>query len=105
MQKLALVFLLAFACGEPRDPEVSYEPKPTQGPPAPAALDFAADIKPLIDANCGKCHNGTKEPAFDTADKFKASKAKARLGAGTMPPAPATISAADKQKLLAFLGS
>lgn len=96
---------IATSCGEPKDPDVEYQPAP-QGPPAPPAPDdgFAA-VKPLVDANCGKCHDGVKQtPKFDTAAAFKGSKAKARLMAATMPPAPATISASDKAKLLAYLG-
>lgn len=84
------------ACGEPRDPDVSY------GPPADPKFE---EVRPVVAANCGKCHNGVKHPLdFSKAGVFKASKAKARLTAGTMPPAPATISDADKATLLAYLG-
>lgn len=73
-------------------------------PPPPAADPEFAAVQPVIEKACGKCHNGTVHPLrFDTAAKFKAGKAKARLAAGTMPPPPATISAEDKQVLLAYL--
>lgn len=73
--------------------------------PAPQP-DAAFDaVKPLVAKNCGGCHNGSTHPLkFDSGAKFKASKAKARLTAGTMPPSPKTISDEDKQALLAYLG-
>ncbi len=77
----------------------------TPPPAAPAADPEFAAVQPVIEKNCGKCHNGTTHPLkFDTAAKFKAGKAKARLTSGTMPPAPATISSDDKNVLLAYLG-
>ena len=57
-----------------------------------------AGVAPVIQANCGKCHQN-----FSSAAAFKGSAAKARLTAGTMPPAPDKISADDKAKLLAYL--
>ncbi len=72
-------------------------------PPPPVDTAFA-EVQPVIAANCGKCHNGTVHPLdFSKPGVFKASKAKVRLTAGTMPPAPNTISDADKAKLLAYL--
>ncbi len=102
LTRLYVVFLAAtglVACGGGEDTVVDHTaPKP---PPVDAAF---AEIAPVIAANCGKCHNGTVHP-LNFADKavFKASKAKARLTAGTMPPAPNTISDGDKAKLLAYL--
>lgn len=77
-------------------------------PPAPAPApdaDYAA-IEPVLKANCALsgCHAvGNGLPEFDTAAKFKASKAKAELTEGAMPPLPRRISAADKTKLLDYL--
>ncbi len=73
--------------------------------PTPPPVDAAwAGIAPIVAANCGKCHNGVKHPLdFSAPGVFKASNAKARLTAGTMPPAPNTISDGDKARLLAYL--
>jgi hypothetical protein len=63
------------------------------------------DVKPLVEAKCGGCHNGTVHPLrFDTGAKFKASKAKLRISNGTMPPSGG-LSDADKQRLLTYLGA
>lgn len=83
------------ACGEARDPDVEY------AKPDPAF----EQVRPIVAANCGKCHNGATHPLdFSKPGVFKASKAKARLTGGTMPPVPNTISDADKSALLAYLG-
>lgn len=94
---LMLVLVLMTGCG-------TESKTPDPGPPPPPDNAFA-EIKPTVDKNCGKCHNGSTHPLkFDTAAKLKASKAKLRVSNGTMPPSPHSISDADKQKLLAYLG-
>ncbi len=101
MKRLCLIALALTltACGSS---DADYGDKAPAPPPA-ADPEFAA-IQPVIERACGKCHNGTVHPLrFTSAAAFKGSKAKARLTAGTMPPAPATISAEDKAALLAFL--
>ncbi len=91
----SLVWILN-ACGEARDPDVEYAGKPD------TAFE---EVRSTVAANCGKCHNGSTHPLdFSKPGVFKASKAKTRLGNGTMPPAPNTISAGDKAALLAYLG-
>jgi hypothetical protein len=98
---IALGFTLT-ACGSSGDG--GYGGGDNKPAPPPADDPEFAKVQPLIEKNCGKCHNGTTHPVkFDTAAKFNAGKAKARLTAGTMPPPPATISADDKQALLAYL--
>lgn len=104
MRSLAFLAVAAAAwlftsCGPTRDPDVSYAP-----PPAAGADPKWDAVKALIAKNCGKCHNGQNQPAFDSAAKFKASAARAKLEKGLMPPPPAAISAADKAELLAYLG-
>jgi hypothetical protein len=84
--------------GCPQSDETSYEPTP----PAPDAQ--WANVKVIIDRDCGSCHNGVKETAFTSGAVFKASKAKAKLTGGLMPPPPKTIPAGDKSALLAYLG-
>lgn len=78
------------------------------GQPPPSTGDAAWDrVAPVIAANCGGCHaagNARGLPTFGSAAAFKGSKAKARLTAGTMPPAPKTISDGDKAALLSYLG-
>lgn len=104
---LSFAWLFTGCGGGSKDPDVSVEPAPAPPPasapqPPPDAKWDA--VKALITANCDKCHTGAGLPAFDSAAAFKTSAAKARLTAGTMPPPPATISAADKAELLAYLG-
>lgn len=88
------------ACGVKSSSDDDPPPSP------PPATDKAWDeIKPLVQTRCGGCHNGTVHPIkFDTAAKFKGSRAKARITDGSMPPGGG-LSATDKQKLLAYLGS
>lgn len=95
------VWLCIFAaCGQ-KNEVVTPVPTPAPTPAGPVTFDQVAAV---IATNCAKCHNGTQEPAFTSAAVFKASTAKAHLVSGEMPPAPNTISAADKATLLAFLG-
>lgn len=100
---LGCMLMLAFAvalhsCGPAPAPAAAAEPSPKAGDPAWAAL------APLVKRDCGTCHNGTEEPAFTSGAQFKASTAKARLLAGTMPPSGHEISASDKQAMLDYLG-
>lgn len=72
------------------------EPEPTPDTPA-----FVA-IKPVVERACGGCHNGQVHPLkLDTEARWKGSKARARLEAGTMPPG-GRIDAGDKAALLAY---
>ncbi len=92
-------FLALFqACG----PAESPPPVAAVGQPAPVDTAYVA-IAPLIKKDCGTCHaDGGIQKPFDAA-RFKSSKAKARLVAGTMPPG-GKIDAVDKAKLLTYLG-
>lgn len=100
---LMLLLVVLWVCGCGVESKSSDEPPP---PPPPAADKDFDEIKPVIDRNCTKCHNGAVHPLkFDTAAKFKGSKSKARISNGTMPPAGNVLSAEDKQKLLAYLGT
>ena|SRR3990167_3268525 len=94
---LVFVVFMTYGCGSAD--ERTYTNKP------PATADQAwLDLKPIVQANCGGCHNGTTHPlVFDSGAKFKASKAKAKLVAGLMPPPPAVISADAKAKMLTYL--
>ncbi len=69
--------------------------------PTAAADPAFVKVESIVAANCGRCHNGSKEPAFD-ATNFKSSSAAQRLKAGTMPP-DRTIPDADKKALLDYL--
>lgn len=93
---LAVIFL----------PSCGPAPAPRPEAPAPGGGGGAAgwdSVKALVQKDCAGsgCHDGTQRP-FDEA-RFKSSKAKARLEAGTMPPG-GRISAADKSAMLNFLG-
>lgn len=80
------------------------DPSP-QGPPA--APDPAWDtVKPAVARACGGCHDGAKHP-LDFHKKAVLlgvrAKAKARIEAGTMPPAGSLITTADKEAILNYL--
>ncbi len=94
-----LVMFFAFtSCGSSKKDNAPETPKPA---PSQAWLD----IKPLVQAQCGKCHDGIKQkPAFDSAAAFKGSGALKRLEAGTMPPG-GNIDPEAKAKLVAYLKS
>lgn len=101
---LAMVAVVIVSCGGGGG---GYGSEPAPAPPKPtgdAQWDAAAKA---IAANCAGCHspgNAKGLPVFDSGAAFKASKAKAKLTAGLMPPPPKTISDADKALLLAYLG-
>lgn len=93
MQYLLLLAVLTACSVEP--------PHEEEQEPADPAWDA---IRPVVTRNCTKCHNGTIHPLdFSKKAVFKSSKAKARLQAGTMPPAGNVISKEDKDKLLKYL--
>lgn len=74
----------------------------------PAPIPYT--IKSDVDKHCTPCHRpGGQMPAvvFDTAEKYLASKARARVSAGTMPPAaaPLQLPADAKARLIAFSGA
>lgn len=94
---VGIVVCLASACGGQSD-ETSYQSPPPSN--APTWDQVAA----VIQSDCAGCHNGTKEPMLTPEATFRASPVKAKLQAGAMPPPPKTISDADKNLLLAFLG-
>lgn len=90
---------MIWSCGYKSGPD--YGPAPA--PPAPSDPAWAA-LKPLIDRNCGSCHNGSNTlPQFVSGAVFKASKAKAKITSGAMPPSGG-LSDSDKKALLAYLG-
>lgn len=92
-----LAALAASSCGVDSEPEVEYRK------PAPANDTAFEAVKPLVQAKCGGCHNGTNHPLdFSNAATFKGSNAAKRIKAGTMPPSGA-LDADSKGKLLAYL--
>lgn len=94
-----LIGVLLSGCGTESSSE---PPAPTPPPPADPAFD---EVKPVIQRNCGKCHNGSYHSLkFDTAARFKGSKAKLKITDRSMPPPPNVMSDQDRQKLLAYLG-
>lgn len=94
------IALAALSCGgHSSDYQDAPAPAPAPGP----APDWAT-VAPIIAADCGPCHNGTKEPALTPSATFKASSALAKLKLGQMPPPPRIISATDKATLIAYLG-
>ncbi len=94
---ICLLSIVLLSCGSS---DSGYSTSPT---PTPVAVPSWTTVANLIASNCGGCHNGTIQPAFTSGAQFKASQAKSFLTSGVMPKAPATISAADKATLLAYL--
>lgn len=93
------------ACGSDYSGSGYEQPAPTPTPsPSPEPKGFAA-IKPVIDRDCGGCHNGRVHPLkFDSEAAFRGSKAKARILNGSMPP-NGPLAPADKKALLDFLNA
>lgn len=46
------------------EPVVTPGPNPTPGPinPTPTTISFKDNVKPIIDNNCVRCHNGSQFP-------------------------------------------
>ncbi len=97
MKLLGLVWMFwtFTSCGSSKKDDAPETPKPA---PTQAWLD----IKPVVQAQCGKCHDGVKQKAFDSAAAFKGSKALLKIEAGAMPPS-GQIDADAKAKLIAYL--
>lgn len=92
----ALLLVLPAACG---DGGGGYDDAPPQDDD-PAWLE----IKPVVDANCGGCHNGSTHPLrLDSKQAFRSAKVRTRITNGSMPPAPRKLAEADKAALLAYL--
>lgn len=84
--------LLFTGCGVEKD-----QPTTISGPKS-----SWAEIKPIVDRECARCHNGVKHPlTLSTESSFKSSKAKVRIENGSMPP-DRTLPAADKKSLLSY---
>ena len=87
-----LLFLGCHVAG-PLDPDATIGSTPTAGGPT-----YWADVRPLLDRNCARCHNdGGQAPSFDAAE---AAQALAPLMAaytaeGRMPPAAPDPSCAE----------
>jgi|GEM_PF-2650448 len=74
------------------------------------STDFTKDIKPITDKACASsgCHD-TKQGSveanvFTDGTKFKASGSLAAINSGSMPPDASTWTAAEKAKVVAYLG-
>ena len=114
---IALWFAALVSCGRQEDVYVYEDPAP--GPDGGADSDgdddgngdagggdaeSFASLKPVVDKNCGGCHNGSVHPLkLDTEAAFRNARVKARIAGGTMPPPPARMSTDDKQRMLSFL--
>ncbi len=87
-------FLLMFACGTSGCGE-GPSPTPTTTEPWPT---YWADIRPLLDRNCARCHNdGGQGPSFDDAESARALAPimAAYTAEGRMPPAAPDPSCAE----------
>jgi uncharacterized membrane protein len=95
MRYFGLVAFLLASCGPSQGTG-------TQTPPAAYNDPQFAAVQPVIQRNCGDCHNGGRLPAFNSPEAFRGSAAKAEITSGSMPLGRA-MSAADKAVLLAYL--
>ncbi len=59
------------------------------------------EILPIVETRCSPCHNGRDLPSFNSTN-FKTSTVQATIRDGSMPPAPAVLSANEKRDLLAY---
>lgn len=100
MNKIVLLLsvLVAFSCGK-------HHSDDDAAGPAPAPSNVAWEqVQPVVQANCGGCHDGVKhKPKLDSADAFKHSASKKMIVSGKMPPKD-KLKDADKDLLLSFLG-
>lgn len=107
MQKVlwnASLILTLWGCGSERQIEPKTPvPQPTTKPGPGGEITFA-EVQAVTDASCKRCHSTSQFLKSEAA--WRASEAKARVSAGSMPP-PSTpearnISADDKATLINF---
>lgn len=98
LTNVVVLVLVATSCGG-RNGDGYGEQEPE--PQAPQGDDWNA-IKKVVDAACGKCHDGTNQKAFDSDTRLRSSKALTRLENGTMPPG-GKIDPTNKSRLIAYL--
>jgi len=90
---LTTILVLAYACGR------QYDTEYTQAPPQDEEF---APLASEVAEHCGRCHNGSVHPlTINSGETLR--KGKARIEAGTMPPAPAKLPADTKARFLAYL--
>lgn len=112
MKNLNLLFVLSFfiavGCGAPErevTPKPSF-PAPIPSPaPDPGGQDISfAEVQPIIQASCARCH--ASDGFIKSEAAWRGSAARTRTANSSMPP-PGTaeargLSAADRQKLVSF---
>lgn len=86
------IFLLLTTCGGYDDRYGSEEPS------KPDSEKFKA-VKAVIDRECGRCHNGSIQRAFNNEQRWLSSAAKQRINDASMPP-DKRLSDSDRAKLL-----
>jgi len=101
------ISVLINACGDKKD-AVQVSDSSDSGKPANSSISYTDDIKPLLEANCLRCHsenkmggdrNGAKIGVnFDTYSLAvaNAKRANTRIQNGSMPPGGG-ISAEERQ--------
>lgn len=99
------VLWLFVSCGSDYSDEgYQQQPPPPPVTKPPVGLSFEG-VKPILDKDCGGCHNGRVHPLkFDSEAAFRGSRAKARILNGSMPP-NGPLAPADKKALLDFLNA
>ena len=103
MLKIFALVLLMVGCGSEREIEPKEAP-PAAGPPPVSAPSSFAEIKPLLDKYCIRCHAGD---GFLLAEaRWKASQGPARVQNKSMPQAGSqeakAFTEADRAKILSL---
>lgn len=65
--------------------------------------EWEQKVSPVVQRDCGPCHDGKNQPKFVSGQQFKLSAARAKIEAGQMPPPPKTVSDQDRAILLGYL--
>lgn len=101
-----VAWVVLVSCG-PNGYDDGTSPEPTPSPTVtqpPAVLTWA-QIQPLVQANCGRCHGvSVMAPLFTSAATFKTAAVLQAIQSGGMPK-DGKISAADKATLITYLKS
>lgn len=101
-----IVVLVMASCGGRNDGGAGQAPvvQPTTKPLPSEDKEWVA-IKPTVDKDCVKCHDGVKQkPALNTRDAFIHSNALLKLKGGQMPP-NGVIDPAEKGRMIAYLAA
>lgn len=95
---IAFAFAAAAACGAPSD-----TPQTAGGTQPPADAEPFAEIQPLFQRECGRCHSGRVSPRLETEAQLRGSRAAAEIRTRSMPP-DRRLADADLARMLRWFG-